>query len=96
MPYAVSIQPAAAKALRKLDTSVQKRILDELEELRTDPRPPGSRVLVGYPGWWRLRVGSYRVIYEIRDAELRILVLDVGHRRQLQRQTFHPAQDVFP
>lgn len=51
-----------------------------VDTLADDPRPIGARPLTGYPELWRIRVGDYRVIYTIRDAELVILVLRVAHR----------------
>ncbi|HEY8822302.1 MAG TPA: type II toxin-antitoxin system RelE/ParE family toxin [Dermatophilaceae bacterium] len=50
-----------------------------------DPRPSGTRPLVGYPDLWRIRVGDYRVVYTVKDAELAVLVLRVAHRNNVYR-----------
>ena len=63
---------------------VMKRILARLAELETNPRPPDVKKLKGRAAW-RIRVGDYRVIYEIHDRELQILVVTIGHRREIYR-----------
>ncbi len=61
--------------------SVQKRIVRALEQLETDPRPPGVRKLQGEDNLWRLRVGDHRVIYTIENDRLLVLVVRVANRR---------------
>lgn len=78
--YVVAYDPQALKELAKLDKQVARRILRAVEALADDPRPRGARPLVGFANLWRIRVGNYRAIYRIRDAELVILVLRVAHR----------------
>jgi mRNA interferase RelE/StbE len=56
-----------------------------IELLGTDPRPPAATQLVGGGGEWRVRTGDYRIVYEINDGELLVLVLAVGHRRDTYR-----------
>lgn len=80
MTFAVSLTPAAERQLRKFDPPAQRRIQGVLDLLATDPRPPKATRLVGGAGEWRVRTGDCRVIYEIRDQELLVLVLRVGHR----------------
>ncbi|MET3162345.1 UNVERIFIED_ORG: mRNA interferase RelE/StbE [Arthrobacter sp. UYEF10] len=63
------------------------RVLKAIEILSDTPRPPKGKQLVGGDGEWRIRTGDYRIIYEIRDQELLILVLRVGHRREAYRST---------
>ncbi len=84
MPYRVTIAPAAARAIRSLDRPVQVRIIRAAEALAQDPRPPGSRKLVG-ENRWRLRVGDWRVVYQVEDARLIVLVVRVGHRGDVYR-----------
>jgi mRNA interferase RelE/StbE len=84
-PYEVRYDPRAAKELRKLDQPVASRIATAISALGTEPRPPGARQLVGYPGLWRVRVGDYRVVYAIRDAELVVLALRIAHRSDVYR-----------
>lgn len=85
MSYSVSYVPSAAKTLRKLDRQAARRLLEGIGELANDPRPPGCTQLKGGEGELRIRVGDYRVIYEIHDDELVVLVLRLGHRREVYR-----------
>ena len=78
--YVVQYDPKALKELAKLDKSAARRIVRAVDALTTAPRPNGARPLVGHPHLWRIRVGDYRVIYTIRNAELVVLVLRVAHR----------------
>ena len=68
----------------RLPDEIAGRILARLAGLETDPRPPDVKKLKGRDAW-RIRVGDYRVIYEIYDRVLRILVITVGHRREVYR-----------
>ncbi len=79
-PYTVQFRPSAAKALGKLDGQVRARILRSITALADDPRPSGVKALTGEAGLWRIRVGDYRVVYEIEDDELVVLVVRVAHR----------------
>ena len=63
----------------------QDRIISAIRDLTEDPRPAGVRKLTGREGW-RIRVGEYRVIYEIRDESLFILVVTIGHRREIYQR----------
>lgn len=83
--YRIEVAPAAARQLRKLDPSARRRVQAAVELLARDPRPPGAKKLVGGGGAWRVRTGGYRIVYEIRDAALLVLVLAVGHRREIYR-----------
>lgn len=85
MTYRVTVAPAALRQLRKLDPPVRRRIQAVLELLSVDPRPPSATQLVGGTGEWRVRTGDYRVVYEIADDELLVLVLRAGHRREIYR-----------
>lgn len=83
MSYSISYVPSAAKALRKLDRVTARRLLREIGSLADDPRPPGCIQLKGGDGELRVRVGDYRIIYEVEDQKLIILVLRIGHRREV-------------
>ena len=83
--YRIDIRPAAARALRKLDPDIRPRIQGAIALLAEDPRPPASRALRGRPGY-RLRVGDHRIIYTIDDGVLLIVVVTIGHRRDVYRQ----------
>ncbi|MHA4811646.1 type II toxin-antitoxin system RelE family toxin [Flavitalea flava] len=66
----------------KLLNAVATRIEDKMMELEQDPRPPGCKKLKGRPGY-RVRIGDYRVIYNIEDNILTVFVLTIGHRRDV-------------
>ena len=80
MTYQVRLAPAAVRQLRKLDPPGRRRVQAAIDLLAEDPRPPGARQLVGGAGEWRVRTGDFRIIYDIRDGELLVLVVKVGHR----------------
>lgn len=84
MPYRIEVRPAAARQLRKLDPQTARRIQGVIALLADDPRPPASRPLTGRPAW-RVRVGDYRVIYTIEDDRLVVVVITIGHRRDIYR-----------
>lgn len=84
-PYRIEVTPAAARQLRKLDPQGRRRVQAAIELLASQPRPPGAKRLVGGDGEWRVRTGDYRVIYEIRDAVLLVVVLAAGHRSAIYR-----------
>jgi mRNA interferase RelE/StbE len=80
--YRIELRPAAVRALRRLDPPVARRIRGAIELLAVDPRPPASRPLRGRDGY-RVRVGDYRIIYSIQDDALRVVVVALGHRRDV-------------
>lgn len=80
--YRIELRPAAVRALRKIDPQIRDRIHGAIALLASDPRPPASRQLKGRPGH-RVRVGDYRIIYTIQDDVLLIVVVTVGHRRDV-------------
>jgi mRNA interferase RelE/StbE len=86
VPYTVQLAPAAKRQLRKLDRSIQERVVRRLEKLEKDPRPPGVEKLEGDESTYRIRMGEYRIVYEIQDKVLVVLVLKVGHRREIYRR----------
>lgn len=83
MPFEIVWSDSAARQLQKLDRPVARRIYDKVGELRHEPFRVVRR-LAGEP-YYRLRVGDYRVILRIREQELQILVLKVGHRETVYR-----------
>ncbi len=80
MAYTVELKPSARAELGKLPQDVQRRIVRALVALGENPRPPGVKKLKGYVNRWRIRVGDYRVLYEIHDRILFVLVVKIGHR----------------
>jgi len=84
MNYTIEILRRAQKKLAKIDQQDQACIISAIQKLADNPRPPGCKKLTGRPAW-RIRTGSYRVIYEIHDDRLLILVVTIGHRRDVYR-----------
>ncbi|WJK40470.1 type II toxin-antitoxin system RelE/ParE family toxin [Solwaraspora sp. WMMA2056] len=78
-PYEIQLDTKAAKLLRKLDRPVQSRLVAAIAALSIDPRPHGVNALTGHPGLLRIRVGDYRVVYQIDDGKLIVLVVHLGH-----------------
>ncbi|NYE47427.1 mRNA interferase RelE/StbE [Spinactinospora alkalitolerans] len=71
--------------MAKLDKPIRRRVQTAIDRLAEDPRPQGTRALAGFPGLLRIRVGDYRVIYTVRDEELLVLVVDIGHWGEIYR-----------
>jgi mRNA interferase RelE/StbE len=86
LAWTVEYTGTASRQLRKLDTSVSRRIVDYLSShVAADPRASG-KVLSGPLGaFWRYRVGDYRIICDIQDSRLRVLVLSLGNRKEIYR-----------
>ncbi|MCA1626393.1 MAG: type II toxin-antitoxin system RelE/ParE family toxin [Acidobacteria bacterium] len=82
MSYEVLILRRAQKELADLPKADYERIRDAIAALAENPRPAGCKKLVGREGW-RMRSGDYRAIYEIDDAQKKVTVLDIGHRRDV-------------
>jgi mRNA interferase RelE/StbE len=83
--YQVKITRDALRALAKLDKPVRRRVQAAIEALGEQPRPHGVIALQGLPGAYRIRVGDYRAIYTIDAGRLLVLVVDLGHRREIYR-----------
>lgn len=84
MRYSIEFVPSARKSLCKLPLPIQKRLQVAIDELADDPFPPGMKKLVGEDGY-RIRVGDYRVIYNVEHGHLIVLVIRIGHRREVYR-----------
>ena len=88
MIWRIEFVPAAAKELRKLDRQVAARIIKTLEERIApldDPRTIGSALVGEHAGYWRWRIGDYRVVARIEDERITVLVVRVAHRREVYR-----------
>jgi mRNA interferase RelE/StbE len=81
--YRVRLRRSAEKELEALDGRTRARILRNITALSDEPRPPGVKRLTGVDNLWRIRVGDYRIVYEIRDAELTVHVVRVAHRSKV-------------
>ena len=84
MKYTIDILRRAQKQLLKIDRKNQKHIIEAIQTLSTSPRPAGCKKLSGRPAW-RIRIGSYRVIYEIHADRLLVLVVEIGNRKDIYR-----------
>lgn len=85
MAYRVELSPSAERELRGIDSVPRGRILRALVNLETESRPRGAKKLKGRGELWRIRVGEYRIVYEIRDRMLVVLVVRIAHRREVYR-----------
>ena len=83
--YEIEISRTAEQQLRKLPRNDQERIVRAIRPLAQTPRPRGSRKLTGYDNVFRIRVGHYRLLYSISSTQLVIIVLKIGHRREVYR-----------
>jgi mRNA interferase RelE/StbE len=83
--YAVEVSPAAGRQIRKLDRDTQKRVLARIEKLEQDPRPHDASKLQSPEELYRIRVGDYRIVYCIEDDRLLVLIVKVGHRKEVYR-----------
>lgn len=86
MTYRVEVAPATVRQLRQLNPDARRRVQAAIELLADQPRPNAAKKLVGGDGEWRVRTGDYRIIYEIRDDVLLVLVVAVGHRRDIYQR----------
>ena len=82
--YRVEIASRVAKELADLPKGVRLRIAMAIDALADDPRPPGAKKLTGHDAY-RVRVGDYRILYEIADNVLVVLVVKVRHRKDVYR-----------
>ena len=82
--YKLQIKPSAAKELEGLPPKERRRIVSRIRKLAMDPRPSGSEKLSGHQ-LYRVRQGSYRILYAIEDAQLSLVVIKIGHRRDVYR-----------
>lgn len=83
--YSIEVSATAEKQLRKLSQKDQISVLKRIQELSREPRPNHSRKLRGLDNIYRVRVGNYRVLYSIENKHLIIIILKVGHRRDVYR-----------
>ncbi len=85
MAYSIEITRPALLQLKKLDHSIRRRVSERIDQLAEDPRPHGVKQLRGEHDspLFRVRVGDYQVVYEIRDEKLLVLVVRVGHRSDI-------------
>ena len=84
MSYRIELVSSAERQFKKLRPQVRNRILQKIILLENQPKPSGSKKLHDTP-YYRIRIGDYRVIYSVDDADKLVRILDAGHRREVYR-----------
>ena len=84
-PYRVEVARRAVKAITALPRTEQRRVQAAIDLLAQTPRPPGCVAMAGEKSSYRVRVGDYRIVYEVHDRVLLVQVVRVGHRREVYR-----------
>ena len=84
--YKVELTPSAARSIRKIERGAQVRIARAIDSLAETPRPHGAIKLSAADEIYRLRVGDYRILYQIIDKVLLVIVIAVGHRKEIYRR----------
>jgi mRNA interferase RelE/StbE len=85
MAYAVLVSPTARRDLKRIRGPARRRIAEAIDNLADEPRPSGCKKLVDEENLYRIRVGDYRIVYQIGDDRLIVLVIRVGHRTDIYR-----------
>ncbi|UCF91289.1 MAG: type II toxin-antitoxin system RelE/ParE family toxin [Desulfobacterales bacterium] len=85
MSYRIEVKRSAAKALKKIPKADRKRIADKIDSLAEGPPNPDTTKMKGNNPFHKIRVGDYRIIYEIQEDVLLILVVKIGHRKDIYR-----------
>jgi mRNA interferase RelE/StbE len=85
MPYTVEFARPALREFKALERSTQLRIATHIEELAENPFPPGCKKLKGEPDHYRIRMGDYHMIYRVERSRVTIIVVKIGHRREVYR-----------
>lgn len=81
--YSLQVKRSAERELRKIAPPDLRRIIHAIHALAHDPRPTGARLLKGPERYWRIRHGDYRILYEVDDAAQQVVIVKVGHRRDV-------------
>ena len=84
--YKLTIQKSAQKEIRKLSNEIRSTVVDLISRLAEDLRPKGCEKLKGSKFSYRIRLRDYRIVYSIKDNELKIQVVKVGHRKDIYRK----------
>jgi len=85
--YSVRLKASAAKEIENIEPKkVRRQIVDRIELLSVEPRPPGCEKLAGHSDRYRIRQGHYRIVYSVADEVLTVIVVRVGHRSAVYRR----------
>ena len=85
MPYSIQFTPRARRDLKGVDRSAQLRLRTHIDRLAVDPFPAGAKKLQGNEPYYRIRVGDYRVVYQVDGKQLVVIVVKIGHRKEVYR-----------
>ena len=85
--YTIRFAPTANRNFDRLPAQIRWRVRAAIDRLAANPRPPGVRKLSGNAADYRIRVGQYRVLYDINDAEILVYIVRIGHRREVYRNS---------
>lgn len=85
MRYLLEFTASASKELKALDRQIRRRVIEKVTALCEDPFPAGTKKLKGEPDHFRIRVGDYRVVYRIDGARVVVVIVRIGHRREVYR-----------
>lgn len=85
MNYTVEVLPRAIKELERTPEQFYQRIVKVIDDLEIEPRPKGTAKLKGYENRWRIRLGDYRILYEVNDTDRSVVVFRVAHRKEACR-----------
>jgi len=83
MSWNIEIERKAQKALKKIPNPYKSNLIEAIDSLTKDPRPEGCKKLKGKSDLWRIRVNAYRIVYQIKGDQLRILIIRIGHRSDI-------------
>jgi mRNA interferase RelE/StbE len=86
LAYRVELSPRAQRDIKALDGSIQRRIARRIDLLADNPYPQGIKKIEGEDDLYRLRVGDYRILYQVREKILLVLIVGIGHRRDIYRR----------
>jgi mRNA interferase RelE/StbE len=84
MTYCITIERVALKSLKTIPKQAQNKIIKVIQNLAINPKPTGAKKLIGRDGW-RIRIGDYRIIYAVYKDRYHILILDIGHRKDIYK-----------
>jgi mRNA interferase RelE/StbE len=86
MTYEIIITKSIQKQLDNLPSNIQERVYDKISQLAEEPRPDGVVKLKGYDNEYRVRIGDYRLVYEIQDEKLIVLIIQCKHHRDVYKK----------
>lgn len=83
--YSIELKPRASKFIEAQPAKIQRQLFAHIEVLASNPRPPGCKLLYSDEKLYRIRSGNYRIIYQIRDKILLVVIVKVGDRKSIYR-----------